>query len=74
MNVEQELGLLQCVSDDFKAMHGMLTDIEQRIAQYPATIQLDFIKFMKNVLFEANMDAINSEDNYLNRDTPPLTS
>jgi hypothetical protein len=66
MTVEQQATFLRIIEDDFIGMKGMLDHIREKITQYPVYTQLEFIKPLKGVIFEAWQDAINENDPFLN--------
>lgn len=71
-SIENELAMMQAVKDDFKSMEVMLRTIEANITEYPASVQLGFIKPIKNMIFEATRDSQNGNDSYLNQNTNPI--
>jgi hypothetical protein len=72
MSIEQEIRYMNIINDDFNGMKAMLDHIQDKIAEYPVQKQLGFISPLKNIIFEALQDALNSKDKYLNGDSEPI--
>ncbi len=66
MTLDEQEEYLNIINDEFTTMKGMLDSIHKNITQYPVGTQLEFIKFIKHVIFEAWQDATNKDDNFLN--------
>lgn len=66
MDLETQGKYLQIIEDDFKGMKNMLDHIREKITQYPVYTQLEFIKPLKGMIFEAWKDAIDENNNFLN--------
>jgi len=66
MTLEQQGEFLEIIKDDFQGMKNMLDRIHERITQYPVYTQLEFMKPLKRMIFEAWQDAINENDTFLN--------
>lgn len=66
MDLETQGKYLQIIEDDFKGMKNMLDHIREKITEYPVYTQLEFIKPLKHMIFEAWQDAINDDNEFLN--------
>ena len=66
MTVEEQADFLKIIEDSFKGMNNMLDHIKESITQYPVYTQLEFIKPLKHVIFEAWQDAIDENNPFLN--------
>lgn len=55
-------------TDDFNLMREMLSEIEMKIIQVDPWKQFEFYKFMRDVIYEAWVDACNPEDTFLYND------
>ena len=67
MDLETQGKYLSIIEDDFKGMKNMLDHIREKITQYPVYTQLEFIKPLKSVIFEAWQDAIDDKNEFLNK-------
>ena len=59
--------LMQMNTDDFNTMRSMLSEIEMKIMQLDPLKQREFYAPIKNMIFEAWMDAKNPNDEFLYR-------
>lgn len=66
MTIESQTNYLKIIEDDFKGMTNMLNYIREKITQYPVYTQLEFIKPLKSVIFEAWQDACDDNNEFLN--------
>ena len=66
MTEEEKRKILMDVNtDDFNVMRSMLTEIEMKIMQLDPLKQRQFYKPIRDIIFEAYMDATNPEDSFL---------
>ena len=65
MTIEQQANFLKIIDEDFHTMTTMLKRIQENISSYPVSTQMEFYKFLKNVIFIAWEDTLNKEDNFL---------
>lgn len=73
-DINTEIALLKCVDENFEETIRMLRLIQNNIAKYPASIQMGFLKPIKNMVFEAARDSQNENDSYLNQDTANINA
>jgi hypothetical protein len=66
MDLETQGKYLKIIEDDFTGMKNMLEHIREQIAEYPVYTQLEFIKPLKTIIFEAWNDAIDRNNEFLN--------
>lgn len=66
MNLEEQVAFLKIIEGDFAGMKNMLDSIRIKITQYPVYTQLEFIKPLKSMIFEAWQDAIDDNNEFLN--------
>lgn len=57
--------LTNIVDEDFESMHNFLNEIQIRTLGVDPSILMDFIRPLKNMIFEAWLDTSNSEDPFL---------
>lgn len=66
MNLEEQSRYLKIISDDFEGMVSMLNNIKENITQHPVYTQLEFIKPLKAIIFEAWKDSNDENNEFLN--------
>lgn len=67
MDLETQGEYLSIIENDFTGMKNMLDHIREKIIQYPVYTQLEFIKPLKSIIFEAWQDAIDDKNEFLNK-------
>lgn len=72
MNIETQSDYQKIISDDFTGMKQMLDEIHKNITEHPVYNQLEFIKPLKLIIFEAWQDSLNSDDKFLNKDSEAI--
>jgi len=73
MDIENELILLESLSDQFKEIKDGINKIQERIADKPAIIQIGFIQPLTRMLYEMFVDLNNPDDSFLNQNTDSIT-
>lgn len=69
MDIETQAKYLSIIEEEFEGMKNMISDISERIIQYPVYTQLAFMKPLKSMIFEAWQDSLNEKDSFLNNFT-----
>lgn len=66
MDIETHIKFIKLINEDFENVKKMLDVIRVKIAEYPISTQMEFIKPIKNMVYEAFTDANNPNDSFLN--------
>ena len=66
MDLDTQATYLKIIEDNFKGMKNMLDHIRESITQYPVYTQLEFMKPIQGIIFEALQDATDDNNKVLN--------
>ena len=67
MDIEMQATYLKIIEDDVKGIKNMLDHILENITKYPVYTQLEFIKPIKHIIFEAWQDSLDENNEFLNK-------